>query len=278
MDKFYYSKRMILINWILLGCTLLWLGVLLWAGFWLVWPSKGHIVEVRFGWWVPPFMVLLAILAIFQFWNIQKKKHLLVELHDLGLRVDGQKLRWDEVSQVEFKMKSGILDIILLQSAKGLTLEIPAGMEDIQYIQGFVAGHTENATRVGWVKPTTELKEITRVFIGVLQSWKERKLSYTQRFDLLKQFGYGKIMADSLLGEAEWREPCQTAARDFLAKMHESLGQAADSTQISEYLKQQGFGPLAIALLMAENDPTGVQIQTVSEDIKPSTEVSDSCL
>jgi hypothetical protein len=253
MDSFKYSKLGFAQLYIGLGSSMAFVTWFLFAGFYLVWPSKNNpIIRVDFGWWVPFAAIGAFILAILFFVNIRKFRNFSVELSDEAINVNGKKIRWENMTQTEIKAENNSYSRIILTSNNGSTVEIPGLIDAIHYIKGFIQGHAINAKITGNFKPLVEYPENAQALLGLLQGWKSRGYNYYQRFTFMYTKGSSKATINNLLGEAEIYPPYQDKAQKILEKIRVWKNEGKDTSQLINLLAQENIGSYAANLFLTE--------------------------
>ena len=254
MEIFKYSKLWKASLYIYLGFAIFVLFWLLWIAATIVWPNIGNpLLSVKFSWWVPFFTVGLIVLVIFMIVGIRKAQNFSVELTEGSIRAGKTQMKWGDVSQVEFKKRSGGLPSISLHSKANSQMEIPGSLDGYGYVGGFVVGHAKNATLVGATKPVAEGDKI-RFFLAMIQRWKKLGYDYSKRFDLLKKAGFGKTMTNYYLGFAESSDVSSEETRDIFAQIKGWKDQGYDDPQRLDLLQKQGFNLVTSRLLVQEAD------------------------
>ena len=251
MEKFGYSKLWKMRVWVGLGSALAFLLMFLGIGIFVVWPSQRNpIAWIEFGWWVPYLMIALFIASIIMAVNLRKIYQFSVDLSEEIIRAGRVQMQWENVELIEHK-KSGDDSSLILHSKLKNKMEIPGGLDGFYYVKAFIENHAINAPRSGEKKLAAEGEKI-RFFLAMIQRWKKLGYDYSKRFDLLKNAGFGKRMADFYLGFAESSDVDPKETRKIFAQIKGWKNQGVDEPQRIDRLEKQGFNHVTAKLLVQE--------------------------
>jgi hypothetical protein len=251
MDTFRYSKLWKMRLWVGLGSALAFLLMFLGIGIFVVWPSQRNpIAWIEFGWWVPYLMIFLFIVSIIYAVNLRKVNLFSVELSEEIIRAGRVQMQWENVALIEHK-KSGDDSSLILHSKLKNKMEIPGGLDGFYYVKAFIENHAINAPRSGEKRLVAEGEKI-RFFLAMIQHWKKLGYDYSKRFDLLKNAGFGRKMADFYLGFAESNDVDPKETRKIFAQIKGWKNQGVDEPQRIDRLENQGFNHVTAKMLVQE--------------------------
>ena len=257
MEKFKIKKLFITINDVYLGIIIGFLLLLLSIEIFLVFPTKGQVVQVVWGWWVPAFVIFLIVLGILFFIKGRKLRAFSIKLSEEAIIVAGMILKWGIISHIEYKKGDWDKAGVILHTKSGNQYGIPGITDGFLYIKGFIEGHAKSAEKIGDIQPPGEILESVNIILSLIRGWKARGYSYSQRFDILKQQGYNKRIIDYLLGEAECRDINPGIADPTLAQIQTWRNLGYTNSQMLDLLGKQGFNLDFSNILLEEAARTG---------------------
>jgi hypothetical protein len=94
-------------------------------------------------WWMPLAVIGLMVWTVFEFRIYRKTLAYRVELLEKSIRVNGTEALWTDIIKVEKRKLFGNSYEILLHTNNNTSLTIPAQMDGVAYINGFVDSHTK---------------------------------------------------------------------------------------------------------------------------------------
>lgn len=139
VERFGFNKAWKLARLSNSAYPVLFLLAILGLGIFVIWPSGGM---AEFKWWMPLLVIALIIWAIYEISKYRKAMAFLVVLSEETIRVGEVQVKWEDIERVENKAAFGDNPTIILHLKTGKIINIPAAIESIQYIRGFVEGHT----------------------------------------------------------------------------------------------------------------------------------------
>ncbi|OGP95785.1 MAG: hypothetical protein A2157_17800 [Deltaproteobacteria bacterium RBG_16_47_11] len=145
MEKFGYNKAWKGHKFMACGYPIIGLLAILAYWVFLMLPSKGSAVRVEFKWWIPLLAIALAVWAVRGIKKFRTTIRFSVELSDDSIRIGDEGARWNDITKIDFSNAIGEDVAITLHTSDGKAMRIPAAIERLQYIKGFIESHTKDA-------------------------------------------------------------------------------------------------------------------------------------
>ena len=115
----------------------------------LVLPSRGSIVVFQLKWWAPLLIIGLIVWLVIELRRSIIDLRLSIGLSDNSIIIGDVTKSWSEIQKAEikksfFKSKDAA---IILHTTSGEFITIPAFINSLEYIKGFVESHVKDVVK-----------------------------------------------------------------------------------------------------------------------------------
>lgn len=143
METFGYNKRFKRAR--IAACFLPVFALLTIVAQWVVFVLPG---DGEFKWWTPLAVIAFFVWALLEIAKYRESLDYSVAISEDSIRIRGDQAIWEDVLRVEFRIKNGLWNepAIVIHTKAGSSLAISSGTDSLEYVKGFVEGHTKRAT------------------------------------------------------------------------------------------------------------------------------------